>query len=1134
MQGVDTLNIQAPYPGLRSFEQSERAFYFGRERQLDELLRKLRSNRFLAVVGSNGNGKSSFMNAMLIPRLQEGFNGQAGSSWRIATCSPGNNPLENLSRQLAQRNVLHGDSMMDPSYPAKIEGMLRNGSLGIVEAFKKSEINRGENLMIVVDQFEEIFDFSKKNKRNEEDAATFVNLLLNASRQKEAPIYIVLVMRSSSIGDCAEFRGLAEAINDGQFLIPRVKPEDIKRIILNPLRHDRSVRVTTVRPEMEEIVVTTILTDLGKNTDELATLQHAMLRMWNYWLAKEEDTDKPITLAHYKAIGTVKGALGRHAEEAYAELDTEEKRIICERIFRAMVTKAPSGAASSRSVTVREMMEVTERSLREVRLVIYNFSQAGRMFLKAPPIAEIDEDTIITIAHDSLIKRWSRLKTWANEEVEAADMYHRLAAAAALYYEGKGGLWVDPELTMGLKWYNPEEFDEDNPWRLPPNKGWSKRYMDVVVDYDKSIEFLEKSHEEHLAAIARIKEAGTKQDDRRKRWAYIGIFVVLFCIGMAIWALIEAANANISRREAIESARESDRQTYLAALSKEEARKQGFYAEMSARKAMEEKSKAENANLSAIAASRVAEARARQAKDAERTAKRKEQEALIAKEQALRNEQLAIAQTAVANKAKEEAIRQKQIAVQIKGLSMAQTIAVKSAKEENEDIQGVLAKEAYDMNSANAGDPYDAFIYESIYRALNRLEDINRNNPNFNTLNQAPDGKSRVGRIRSIQVSSTDDKIYTTGSDGLLLKWKFDIYGSKSARNDQANKPEILSAKKGVSRTLDISPDGSLLARGGDADKVIITDAKTGQIVNELDAHKGERIWDLRFTPTGDGVITVGDDGSGGTAINYTNMSGSASPVIGKTPYRLTSLDISSEGKYIAGVGKSSEVWIWNIQNQRREFLLNDPQSDKHATAVEFNPQGRFVAVGYQDGTLMVWDLNKVQADPTYLPEKFLQHSSKISDIEFSKDGTMMIAGSLDKSATLWTIRNEDYRGYGNEKEFPYLGAKYIPIKLSDHSNWVTSVAFSNDGTRAITGTANGHLKIWEVDMTLYADQICDIVRQNMSDKSWKRYVGTDDPSGETLYIETADGARRTPTSACGENVPQMRDARKLEEGEGF
>ena len=155
-------------------------------------------------------------------------------------------------------------------------------------------------------------------------------------------------------------------------------------------------------------------------------------------------------------------------------------------------------------------------------------------------------------------------------------------------------------------------------------------------------------------------------------------------------------------------------------------------------------------------------------------------------------------------------------------------------------------------------------------------------------------------------------------------------------------------------------------------------------------------------------------------------MSGSTSPIIGKTPHRITSIDVSSEGKYVAGIGKASEVYIWNIQNQRREFLLNDPQSDKHASVVAFSPQGRFVSVGYQDGTMMVWDLNKAKADPTYLPEKFLTHSSKISDVEFSNDGTMLIVGSLDKTATLWKIRDEEYRGYGNDKEFPYLNPSTI------------------------------------------------------------------------------------------------------------
>lgn len=1125
MQGVETLNIQAPYPGLRSFEPSERPFFFGRERQLDELLRKLRTQRFLAVVGSSGNGKSSFIKAMLIPRLQEGFTGQAGSVWRIATCTPGNNPLENLSRQLAQRNVLHGDEMMDPSYPAKIEGMLRNGSLGIVEAFKKSDVKRGENLLIVVDQFEEIFSFSKKNKRNEEDAATFVNLLLNASRQKEAPIYVLLTMRANHIGDCAEFRGLAEAINDGQFLIPKIKPEDLSRIILSPIQHEQAVKVHGVKAEIEEPVIKAIINDLGKDTDELATLQHTMLRMWHHWLDKEQDTDVPIGLAHYKAVGTIRGAMARHAEEAYSDLDTEEKRVICERVFRAMVEKGSDGTASSRAVSVKEIMEITGRSMREVRLVIYTFSQSGRRFLNAPPVAEIDEDSIISIAHDSLIKRWTRLKGWANEEAEAAEMYARVCTAAALYNEGKGSLWKDPELSMGMKWFDPEKHDADFSWRLAPNKNWSKRYENPAIEYDKAIEFLLKSNETTAVAIAREGEQVKRKDDTKKRinaaFAFFGLFCLIM-MGIALWS---AAEARRSGQLANKSAAESRRQTYLAELSKQEASRQEFYAMLSAEKAMQEKARAESANLTAMEAARIAEARARQAKDSERNAKRKEQEALAAREEALRDRELAIAKEAEANKAKEEAERQKEIAVRVKGLSLAQSIAVKSTKEEDEDIQGLLAKEAYDINAANAGDAQDAFIYEAIYKALNRLEEKNKNNPNFNALNNVPEGYTRVGRIRSIKVAEGDGQIYTVGSDGLLLKWKFNVYGSKKARQEKSNKPEIVSNNLSVSRTLDISPDGKSLARAGDADKVMICDAKSGQIIKQLDAHKGNRIWALRYTPNGEGFITAGDDGSGGTSINYTNMSGATSPLIAKTPYEVTDLDVSTEGKYIAGIGKSPEVWIWNIQNQRREFLLNDPQSDKHATAVAFNPQGRFVAVGYQDGSIMVWDLNELSEKPNYLPEKFLNHGSKISDLEFSKDGTMLVAGSLDKSATLWKIRDEAYRGANNFKEFPYLNPKYHPIKLSNHTDWVTSVAFSNDGTKVITGTANGELKLWEVDMTLYADQICDIIRQNLSNKSWKKYVGTDDPNDDQLYIETADGGRRIPLSTCGDQATQMKES---------
>ena len=153
-----------PFPGLRSYNPDEREMFFGRDRQLDELLRKIRTNRFLAVVGNAGGGKSSLVKASLVPKLQEGFAGQAGSNWRIAICTPGNNPIANLATQLAQRNVLHSDEMMDPNYPSVIENTLRRGSLGIVEAYKSAGVDK-ENLIIIVDQFEEIFRFSKKMQK---------------------------------------------------------------------------------------------------------------------------------------------------------------------------------------------------------------------------------------------------------------------------------------------------------------------------------------------------------------------------------------------------------------------------------------------------------------------------------------------------------------------------------------------------------------------------------------------------------------------------------------------------------------------------------------------------------------------------------------------------------------------------------------------------------------------------------------------------------------------------------------------------------------------------------------------------------------------------------------------------------
>src|SRR5690242_12396552 len=95
-----------PFPGLRPFEPDEDHLFFGREKQIDELLRRLRETCFLAVVGASGSGKSSLVRSGLIPALHSGLIAAAGSSWRIAMMRPGDDPIENLAACLNPPEVL--------------------------------------------------------------------------------------------------------------------------------------------------------------------------------------------------------------------------------------------------------------------------------------------------------------------------------------------------------------------------------------------------------------------------------------------------------------------------------------------------------------------------------------------------------------------------------------------------------------------------------------------------------------------------------------------------------------------------------------------------------------------------------------------------------------------------------------------------------------------------------------------------------------------------------------------------------------------------------------------------------------------------------------------------------------------
>ncbi len=484
---IDTSNNTNPFLGLRAFGPEDHHLFFGREEQSMELLRRLRLTRFLAISGQSGSGKSSLVSSGLVPTLKKGFVAQAGSQWRIATFQPGNNPIHNLAQAIAKRNVLHPNSKMEPNYPEHVEATLRRSSLGLVEAYKESKIK--DNLLVVVDQFEELFKYHEMEKASntaQTDAIAFVNSLLVATNQRDYPIYIVITMRSDFFGDATEFRGLAESINKGQYLIPRMKREEIRKAITGPIAYAGA----SITPRLRS----RLLNDVGEDADQLPLLQHAMMRMWDNWVSKTDEAklfEKPIDLRHYEAIGGMENALNMHLEEAYGELETEEEREICEKLFKALTDTSSDGRGVRRTVTLEEICQIVEASEEEVLSVMAVFRQKGRHFLVPEEGILIEKNTLIGISHEVMMRKWKRLIHWVEQEQKSADVYTRLSEAANLYMTGQSALWRDPELQIAVNWYEEDE----------PNTAWAKRYN---PNFQEAIDFLNKSKEQANFEIAQI------------------------------------------------------------------------------------------------------------------------------------------------------------------------------------------------------------------------------------------------------------------------------------------------------------------------------------------------------------------------------------------------------------------------------------------------------------------------------------------------------------------------------------------------------------------------------------------------------------------------------------------------------
>lgn len=493
-----------PFPGLRPFHDDEAHLFFGRESQVDAMVDRLAESRFLAVVGTSGCGKSSLVNCGLRPALYRGLMAGAGSSWRIVQFRPGSSPIRELAAALAR----DGELFARATPPAGgmpladiIEANLRASRRGLVDICEQARLGDGVNVLIIVDQFEELFRFRGTAAHGADEMVAFANLLTYAREQTAARIYIAITMRSDFLGDCAQLPGLPEAINRGQYLVPRLTREERRQAIVGP--------VAVGDAEIAPVLVTRLVNDVGDNPDQLSIMQHALNRTWARW-ENDGGSAGPITLAEYDAIGTMTDALDKHADNAFAELTTDRQRLICELLFKALTEKEGDARGVRRPTQMSTLCAIADASPDEMQAVIDVFREPSRSFLMPPFPEPLQPETVVDIAHESLMRAWRQLSVWVAEEAASAALYARLAQSAVLHARGEASLLADPELSILLDW---REGKRAKGRAHRPNGAWAERYH---PGFDQAIAFLEQSRDERDAA-RRAAEQLRQRAERRTR-----------------------------------------------------------------------------------------------------------------------------------------------------------------------------------------------------------------------------------------------------------------------------------------------------------------------------------------------------------------------------------------------------------------------------------------------------------------------------------------------------------------------------------------------------------------------------------------------------------------------------------------
>ena len=1015
-----------PFPGIRSYEIHESHLFYGRELQVRELIGKLSDTRFLAIVGSSGCGKSSLIKAGLIPELLKTTIESVPSTWQYMVFRPADDPIGNLASALS---AIQPDKL-------KAEEMLRAGKTGLVDLLKGG-LNNDKATLIVIDQFEELFRF-KSNRtsfRTILEAHNFIDLILTAVQQTEIPVFTVISMRTDFLDDCTEFRGLSELINKGYYLVPRMNKEERKIAVTGP--------IAAAGSSLTEELLARLLDDVGDDPDQLPILQHAMMRTWDYYTMNRIG-DQPIGMEHYLAIGSMNEALSVHLEELYADLKDPKSLYQAEKMFKALTDITRESRGTRRPTQLSEICTLAGGREEEIIRIIENFRKPGCTFLMPPAHVALNADSTIDIAHESIMRVWTRLRKWVEEESHSAQLYLRLSKSAELYQEGKTGLWVNPELQLALQWKEQSR----------PNATWAMRYDPT---FDRAMNFLDYSTKQHEFELSK-KDKQQKRNLKRARNSAIilGIASVISILFLIV-SLNLRFRAEASRKEALEKEKLAVFERKRTEEQRKEAILQKKISEQQQQIAEQQEMITEQQRQYAVKQQGIAQEQTSVAVQQRKQADLSKQEALVARDEAQLQRKEAVSQKQIADKERIKAEESEKKTQRLRLLAISRSMAIQAGQLFNtmkDDLPALLAITAFDINAANGGIDTDPSIYFAL-STISKDESALR---------------SHEDAVRSIAISKNGKTLFSCGDDGKALMWDMNDPGKAPVQLDlfmQKNEPlRAIAISQDEQWVICGTLDGRLLPWNINTRKPLPM-ALTGHtsIVNCLAVHPS-----LAYFASG---------GSDGRLFLWKHSNGIfTKQLLDSTAGAIHCLAFSPDGKYIAYGTESGKVNFAGIDKASTSapasYVFSSP-----VLSLDFSHNGKWLAAGCSNGSIQIC---QPWAPESKIQEIIGRHISGVTGLAFNAADDEIASSGFD-----WSIKIAG---------FPSMEVK--PISIEKHDQWVYDILYTPDNAHIISCGADKTIRVFSTENMEMAKRLKKSISRNMTVEEWKKMVGEDIPYQKT------------------------------------